>query len=232
MTGSIFHLAISTGLFVGLHLFLSSRTVRRPLIGRLGKWGFTGVFAAISAALLTWSISAYLAAPLVGLYEPNTAMRHASLSLMLFAAFFVVAGYTTPNPGIVGMETRGLQSGARGILKITRHPAMWGVALWGISHILGNGHLAALIFFGGFIILALAGAAHIDAKRRAKHGADWQAFEDATSFWPMGAILAGRTRMERGDIRWWQSLLSIALYIGMLWMHARMGRDVFPMAFF
>jgi len=232
MTGSNLHLAVAVGLFVASHLAMSSKALRTGVMARVGRPGFLALYGLISALLLGWSISAFIAAPVVVLYEPVTAMKHASLSLMLVAAFFVVAGYTTPNPGIMGMESLGLQTGPRGVTKITRHPVMWGVTLWGISHVLGNGHLAAVIFFGGMIGLALAGAVHIDAKRRDKHGDAWAEFEQSTSFWPLGAILAGRTRVERGEIRWWQSLLTIAVYIGMLWTHARMGRDVFPMPYF
>ncbi|MBT6884905.1 MAG: hypothetical protein HOA30_12735, partial [Rhodospirillaceae bacterium] len=46
------------------------------------------------------------------------------------------------------------------------------------------------------------------------------------------ALLAGRTKVEKGEVRWWQSLLTVALYMGMLWAHAAADRDVFPLGFF
>ena len=151
---------------------------------------------------------------------------------MILATFFIIAGYSTPNPGIMGMEQTGLENGTKGILKITRHPVIWGIALWGISHVLGNGHLAALIFFGGFSVLALTSAHHIDRRRQAKYGDAWRTYKEQTSFWPLGAIIMGRTRVERGEIPWWQTLLSIIAYVCMIWGHAYMGRSVYPKSIF
>lgn len=232
MNESILQLAVAMGAFVASHVVLSTSPVRTPLVKVVGEWGFKAVYSIISVALLAWVIRAYGVAPEIELFEPGTAMRHASLTMMLLAAFFLVCGYTTPNPGIMGMEAAGLKSGARGVLKITRHPVMWGVALWGISHVLANGHAAALILFGGMTVLALVGAAHIDTKRRDTFKQAWADYEAETSYWPLAAILAGRTKVEKGEVRWWQSLLTVALYMGMLWAHAAAERDVFPLGFF
>ncbi|MEK9725344.1 MAG: NnrU family protein, partial [Rhodospirillaceae bacterium] len=180
MTGTLPQLAAAVGMFVASHIVMAWAPVRGPLAARFGRWGFMAMYSGVSAALLGWAIQAYAAAPVVVLTEPGTALKHGALTLMLIATFFIVAGYTTPNPGIMGMEQVGLRSGARGVLKITRHPVMWGVALWGIAHALANGHVAAWLFFGGMTVLALAGAAHIDAKRRAQHGDAWIAYQDAT----------------------------------------------------
>ena len=232
MNESILHLAVAMGAFVASHIVMSISPVRAPLVNAIGEWGFKAVYSIISVALLAWVIMAYGVAPKNELFEPGTAMRHASLTMMLLAAFFLVCGYTTPNPGIMGMEAAGLKSGAKGVLKITRHPVMWGVALWGTSHVLGNGHAAALTLFGGMVALALVGAAHIDVKRRETYEQAWSDYEAETSFWPLAALLAGRTKVEKGEVRWWQSLLTVALYMGMLWAHAAADRDVFPLGFF
>ena len=232
MTGTISHLVLAMTLFIVNHLLMSIQAFRAAATRVLGRWGFLIAYSLIAAVFLGWTVQAYLTAPAVILFEPGTALKHTSLSLMMIAAFFVIGGYTTPNPGIMGMEEIGLRSGARGVLKITRHPVMWGVALWGISHVLGAGHLAALIFFGGMIVLALVGAHHIDIKRRAKLGDAWDRFEAETSFWPLGAVMTGKTRVEKGEIPWWQTALTLLAYAAMVWGHATMGRDIFPMDFF
>jgi len=232
MTGTITHLALACGLFLISHFGLSLKCLRIPISERIGYWGFKGLYGLVAFAAFAWMTMAYLDAPNVSLFAPPVAFQHGSLTLMLIAAFFVVTGYTTPNPAIMGMESAGLASGPRGVLKITRHPVMWGVAFWGTAHVLASGHLAALIFFGGLTALALGGALHIDAKRRASHGEAWAAYEAETSFIPLGAILAGRIRVEKGEVRWWQSLLTVGFYVGMLAAHAEAGRDVFPMGFF
>ena len=226
MTNTIFHLSLAMALFISSHLLMSTKRFRGGIVSHYGKYGFLGVYSLVSSFFLGWSIYAFIFAPHIPIFESNPTLKQISLSLMMFSTFFVVTGYTTPNPGIMGMERVGLRVGATGVLKITRHPVMWGVALWGISHILGNGHQAAAIFFGGITFLALAGAVHIDMKRRTRYGENWIRYENETSFWPMMAIATGRTRIERGEITGWQTVLSILIFIFMLWAHLEMGREV------
>ena len=143
---------------------------------------------------------AYKAAPKVEIFEPNTAMRHASLTLMLMSSFLTVAGIASRNPSLVPAEKLGWRLEAKGIFKINYHPLMWGIALWGFSHDLANGHAAALALFGGMAALAVAGALHIDFRKRETLGDTWLDFEKQTSFIPLAAIAVGRIRMEKGEI--------------------------------
>ena len=71
---------------------------------------------------------------------------------------------------------------------------MWGVGLWAAIHIVANGDLASLLFFGGFLLTALGGAWHLDRRMAATEGARWQRFTAVTSFVPFAALLAGRQR--------------------------------------
>jgi len=178
---------------------------------------------------MAWMVLAYGDAPRTVLWEAHTAIRHGSLTIMLLAFFLLVCGATTRNPGIMDMEEKGLQTGAIGILKITRHPVMWGMALWGVSHALANGHQEGLIFFGSLAALALVGASHIDYRRTLSLGDRWRDYMAVTSHVPLGAILSGRAKVGKGEIKWWQTLLSIALYASFLFSHETLfGRYVLP----
>ena len=232
MNYNIALLGLSMTLFVTSHLAMSSEKFRSKIILCYGNYGFLGLYSLVSGALFGLAIHTFLNAPHIQVFTPVTALKQVSLALMVFSAFFVVAGYTTPNPGLIGMERFGLNSGAKGVLKITRHPVMWGVFLWGISHILSNGHQAALIFFGGISILALTGALHIDRKRNVIYGDKWVKFKKTTSFVPMIAIVVGRTQIERGEIPWWQTALSILVYLLALWLHPEISRQVIPFNIF
>jgi uncharacterized membrane protein len=53
-----------------------------------------------------------------------------------------------------------------GITRVTRHPRLCGITLWGIAHLLVNGNLAALIMFGALLVTAVNGMVSIDRKRR------------------------------------------------------------------
>ena len=232
MNGSLEILALAMGLFIVSHLVLPAAVLRHPLTRVLGEWGYLVGYSLISVALLAWLINIYKATPYIEIFTPNTAMRHASLTLMMLASFFMAGGLFTRNPSTVQGAKLGWKPQAKGIFKITRHPVMWGVALWGVSHVLANGHAAALIFFGGMAIIAIGGAMHLDHRKRMSLGDEWTAFEAETSFVPLVAIATGKIRMERGEIPWWQSLIAVGLYIGMIAGHAALGRDVFPLNFF
>jgi uncharacterized membrane protein len=61
-------------------------------------------------------------------------------------------------------------------------------------HIIGNGDTAAIIFFGAFLVTALAGMPSIDAKLARRDRETWQAVSGATSIVPFVAIARGRNR--------------------------------------
>ena len=75
---------------------------------------------------------------------------------MPLALFLLVGGVLIPNPSATGMTgVLDRLEPARGVLRITRHPVMWGVGLWAAVHLVANGDLASLLFFGGFLLNAL-----------------------------------------------------------------------------
>ena len=113
------------------------------------------------------------------------------------------------------------------VVAITRHPFLWGVAIWAAFHTAANGDEASTIFFGTFLLLALFGTISIDAKRRRKMGAAWDAFAAKTSNVPFGAILSGRASLAR--VVDWRMALALAIFVVALFAHARViGVSPFP----
>jgi len=215
----IIELAVASVAFVGTHMVMSALPVRTPLVARFGVWPFRAIYSAVSFVCFTWMVIAFMQAPHVEVFETKTGLKHLSYSAMAIACFLLVCGYTQPNPTAVGMEKVGLRAGARGVLKITRHPVMWGVAIWSACHLLASGHMAALVFFGAITFLAIAGSIHIDKNKKNLGDPSWDDYMEATSNVPMLAIIKGKTRVERGEYKWWQILLSAALYFGLLISH-------------
>jgi uncharacterized membrane protein len=220
--------------FVLMHLLISGTRLRNWAVGVVGEGPYMGLYSLASVAALIWlgfTFAGARATPAdVDLWTGTPTTRGAQLGLQLIAAFFIVAGITTPNPTTVGQQGMlNRTDSITGMLRITRHPFLWGVMLWAVGHLIVNGDLAGLILFGSMLVLAAAGTTSIDAKRRRALGESWDAFAAKTSNIPFAAIIAGRQNLRIGEIGWWRFATAFAVYTGILAMHARVfGASPFP----
>ncbi len=96
---------------------------------------------------------------------------------------------------------------------------LWSFALWAAVHILGNGDTASLVFFGTFLITALAGMPSIDAKLAARDPAAWGQLAPTTSILPFGAIAAGRNHLALGEIGWIRPAIALLAWAAILHFH-------------
>jgi len=217
--------------FVGIHVLIAGTSLRRVLAARLGEGGFQGVFSLLSLGGITWLCMAYGAAPTIEVWGPMDGFRPVALALMVVAALLAVIGLTTPSPTAAGGETQlDADEPATGILRISRHPFLWGVVTWAATHLVLNGDAASLVLFGALLVLALVGPRSIDAKRRARFGDKWDRFAAVTSNVPFGAILAGRNQLHLSEIGTWRIVLAFAVYAGVLGVHAWLfGDSPFPL---
>ena len=216
-------LVAAGAVFVGIHLFISGTRLRDRLVAAIGEQPYLGLFSLLSIASLTWLILAYRAAPRALLWDTPAWLRAPVVVVMLLAVALVVIGLTTPSPTATG-GTGALEreDAARGILRVTRHPFLCGVALWAALHLLVNGDSASLVLFGALLALALIGPPSIDAKRRRAFGARWRRFADATSVVPFAAIAAGRNRLQLAEIGAWRVALALAVYVALGLFHGRL----------
>lgn len=212
--------------FLGIHLVVAGSGLRGKIVGAIGEKPYLGVFSLASLGGIVWLVMAYNAAgaganPLY--WAPPLWAMHLSPLVILIAAFFAVVGITTPNPTAVGAEALAADpETVKGMLRITRHPFLWGVAIWAGWHVLVNGDQAAIIFFGTFALLALLGTFSIDDKRERKMGEGWRGFASKTSNPPFLAIVAGRNSLKLGELGWWRILAALivfgALFYGHIWL--------------
>jgi uncharacterized membrane protein len=109
---------------------------------------------------------------------------------------------------------------------------LWGIGLWALSHMIANGDIAALIFFGTFAFLALYGTTHIEAKRRTREPEGFARFEEVTSSVPLVALLSTRKRAfwktaygvdplktVWSEIGLWRVAAALALYVALIVAH-------------
>ena len=214
----IAHLAVATLAFLATH-FVSSTPLRATLVAAIGERGYLGVYSLVSFAALGWMIWAYVRAPFEPLWQVP-GLRLLPAVVMPFAVVLIGCAYSTRNPTAIGQAAAMKNSEpARGIIRVTRHPLMWGVILWGAVHVLARGDLASLVFFGGFVALAGLGTVLIDARKARSLGADWQGFAAVTSNVPFGAIAGGRNRFVFGEIGWKRLGAALAAYVVLLLAH-------------
>lgn len=215
-------LALAALAFLGIHLGVSGTVLRDRAVTALGLRGYMVTFSVASVGAIIWLVLAYQSAPYVPTWGQLQWWKPVMIVLMLPAFLLVVVGLTTPNPTAVAQE--GLVDRApQGIVRITRHPFLVGVALWSGLHLIGNGDVASLLFFAALAVTAVAGTVSIDAKRRRALGAKaWDAFASRTSIMPFAAILAGRNSLDVRGMGWWRPAAGVAAYALMLGGHAHL----------
>jgi len=213
-------LIVAAVVFVGSHLLLAGTPLRGKLAIALTESGYLGLFSVTAAVAIVWLAWAYAVAPYQELWASGPWLKTLTWIVMIPAVFFFVLGFATPNPTAVQAERLFAEADVvQGVLRITRHPVMWGLGLWGIAHIIANGDLASVIFFGSLVLLALGGAANQQSRKRLLLGASWDRFAAATSYWPFGAIVAGRNKLVWSEIGLWRLLLAIVAYIALVAFH-------------
>jgi uncharacterized membrane protein len=207
--------------FVAIHFFISGGALRGKIVAAIGKGPFRGLFSLLSLIGIVWLSRAYGQAEYIQLWEKPYELRPLALTVMPVAFLFVVLAFTSPNPTAVGGEALLAENEpAKGIQRITRHPFLWGVTLWSFTHLIVNGDLASVIFFGSLLVVAIGGPFSIDRKRKKAVGVAWDRFEALTSNVPFLAIIQGRNSLKIREIGWWPPLLALILYALFLHFHS------------
>lgn len=221
MAEGLFSLIVAAIAFCGSHVLLSSTRLRGSLRDQLGERGFIAVYSLTALVTFAWFLVAYARAPTIILWPKQSWTPLVPIVVMPLAAVLLVAGYSTPNPTAVGMERSArADDPAPGILRITRHPVMWAIGLWAISHVIANGDLRSLLFFGALAALSLGGTVLIDRKKQLALGSNWSRLAEVTSNLPFAALLAGRTAMRWRDIGVLRLAAGLLLYVALYRAHA------------
>src|SRR6516225_1156392 len=163
--GSINAVVAAAVAFVGSH-FLLSHPLRRPIVGAIGEKGFQGVYSLIAFATLGWMIAAYRSAPMTEVLWPVGDVLWAVVTAVMLIASILLMGSLIRNPALpTGGRPGSFPEAALGVFAVTRHPMMWGFALWGLCHIAVFPVAKNIVVAAAIIILALVGAALQDRKK-------------------------------------------------------------------
>ena len=186
--------------FVGTHILLSG-PLRLLVAGWLGERGFAIAYSLIALVTLGWMVRAF---------------RHAPAAPTLLALVFLL-GSVVRNPALPHPEAEAVAQAreATGIFAVTRHPMMWGIALWAAAHIVVAPNPRTLVLAGALGFLALAGSALQDGRKARHMGKTWAAWRARTTFWP---------RLSRlGSVRWPFWVGAAVLWLAITWAHGPIG---------
>jgi uncharacterized membrane protein len=172
---------------VGTH-FLLSHPLRRPVIKQFGEGGFAAIYVIV--AFLTLGLTIWVYNRLgreTQLWTPDAGLWAMGTLLMWFGSILFVGSLSAKNnpalPRRPGQPPRAIPRPV-GVFAITRHPMMWGFALWAVTHMIVVATPKAMIFDGAILLLALGGSIGQDAKKRKLMGERWHEWTTSTAFVP------------------------------------------------
>ncbi len=200
--------------FVGTH-FALSHPLRAPLVKALGATGFSVLYSLVAAGCMAWMYFAFAAAgnsQLGGSGEIGWIVA----TVITLPALVLFFGSLMGNPALPAPGAEKLaQREPSGVFAVTRHPMMWGFALWALSHIVLWWSWRTNVVALAILILALVGARLQDRKKQALMGEAWAGWEAKTSYWPVWSKLPGA-----GAILW---LVATVGWLGISWWHIGAG---------
>ncbi len=214
--------------FVGTH-FLLSHPLRAPLVKAVGERGFPGLYSLVALGTFIWVIIAYRATSIgVPIWEAGDGIWALATVLMLFGSI-LFAGSLIGNPALPGppaLAKAATAQPARGVFAITRHPMMWGFAIWALVHLLVSPQPKVIALTVAMAFLALAGSMGQDAKKVALMGDGWRDWASRTSFVPFGNQLGGKSGWNTAWPGRTVMLAGIALWLLATWLHPMLGAPV------
>ncbi|NQW01897.1 MAG: NnrU family protein [Rhodospirillales bacterium] len=205
-------LALAISVFLASHLIPAIRPLRQRCIALLGERPYLILYSLISLAALVWVISAFADAPYVDVWSPPPALHGAALAAIAIAVFLVTTGLSSANPFSLGPGSRAFDPAKPGIVRLCKHPVLWGLLIWATSHLAVNGDLAAILLFGLLALLSASGPFLLDKKRKAARGdGAWQDLREQVGTVTIADALA--------QIGLWRLLVAAGLYLLLLYAH-------------
>ena len=189
--------------FAATHMGLASLRVRPRLVAAIGERPYLGIYSLVSFATFVPLVRAWLGdihggALLWNLRDvPGVHLAALVVSWLWFT--LALAALVQPSPTGMGPRTT---TRARGLTRITRHPLFMSLGIWSLAHVVVNGFVNDVLFFGGIFLVGLFGCMHQDARKRVLEKGTLDEFFAETSLVPFVAIATGRGRLVLSELPW------------------------------
>lgn len=184
-------LATAMTVFLLTHAIPARPALRGRLVTLLGRRAYLIAYSAVSILVLAWVIGAAANAPYLELWPRADWQSLVPAVGMLLASVLAVFALTMPNPLSLGPK-RDFDPDHPGVAGFVRHPLLWAMLIWSISHMFPNGDLAHVVVFGLFALLSAGGMAMFDRRSRRTVGdAAWRQLAKKTSNIPLASLAKG-----------------------------------------
>ena len=210
-------LILMSVLFAVTHIGMSHDPFRARLVEQVGPKGFQGVYTLVSFITFGGAIWIFAGHRKMGpvLWTIPHALYPVVYLLMLMAFLLLVLSIRTPSPaGMVGGKME-----AKGVLRITRHPMNMALACFGLAHMIANGSLGDVFFFGSIFVVGFAGPYHQDLRKAREKGEEYVAFQNQTGVLPFAAIVQGKVQFEPKDLDIPFTILAVAAFVAAILFH-------------
>jgi len=195
--------------FLATH-FAMSHPLRAPLVRAMGERGFQAFYSLI--ALITFGGMIYYYGRIGR--EPTIwdlgVAGWIVASILMWIGSILFVGSFVKNPALPGARLERHRA-ASGVFAITRHPMMWGFALWAITHLIVVATAKAMVLDGTILFLALLGSVGQDKKKAKLMGERFHEWAAHTAFFPFAKGIAnpGAVALIGGTI----------LFFAATWLH-------------
>ncbi len=205
---------LSISIFFLLHLIPPIPALRQRLINVLGRRTYLTLYSIASIAALAWVISASFRASQIVIWTAAPWQAVVTLVFMPVSLWFLITGIAANNPLSISLRRREVEESLAPTIVITRHPVLWGFAIWAGSHIPPNGDLVSLILFGMLTALSVMGFKLLDFRARRRLGSEqWMEISRCTSIIPFVAVLSNRGKIHVDFAFLSQTFLAVVVYV-------------------
>ena len=212
-----------TAAFAAAHIGLSSLRVRPRLVAAVGELPYLGLYSIVAFATFVPLVQAWLGGihtgPLLWNLRPVPGVRAAGLLVSWLAFTLALAALVQPSPAAIGPRST---TRARGLTRITRHPLFMNVGIWALAHVVLNGFLNDVLFFGAIFLVGLLGCMHQDARKRITEKGTLDEFFAETSLLPFVAIAQGRGKLVVSELPWAGIAVGGVASLALYHFHARL----------
>ena len=209
--------------FGASHMGLSSIRVRPRIVAAIGELPYLGLYSVAAFATFVPLVTVWVrdihGGGLLWNLRAVPAVHLAALLVSWVAFSMALAALVQPSPASIGPRTT---TRARGLTRITRHPLFMNVGIWALAHVVLNGFVNDVLFFGGIFLVGLIGCIHQDSRKRITEKGTLDEFFAETSLLPFVAIATGRGQLVLSELPWAALAVAAAASWVLYHFHARM----------